>query len=426
MKLTTGLSKWSSRKKVEVPEKNVIIFDPESAGHRLAYISVFLKYIQQHPLGCRIIFCIPEELKVPVLDAAKQYPSRENDVEVTLLTKPETRACRSKSIVAKSISNWMVMLRYALRYRAGHCHHLQMDIIQLPLALRFFVPKSVSISGILFRPTIHYPSIGCAPRGFKEALRYREKKVLVERMLGHKALQRVFTLDGVFAEYAKAHLKHGHKCMPLPDPCLFPTAAAIDAPRRKEGRTVFLLFGSLARRKGIFATLDALRRVDHEHANKMVVVFAGKLVDGDRTLFLRQFNQVRSSTSATLQLFDRYIDDEELGCLIKSCDVVLAPYQRFVGSSGVLFWAAGAEKPVITQDYGLVGHLTNKYKLGVTTDTTRPEDIASAMTRCVIDSPGNLLRPGSSQLLVAKNTAEAFASTLLNGIADSCSDGHTE
>ncbi len=55
--------------------------------------------------------------------------------------------------------------------------------------------------------------------------------------------------------------------------------------------------------------------------------------------------------------------------LLKRCDVVLIPYQRHVGSSGLLIWAASAGKPVITQDFGLIGALTRAYKLGQTVDT---------------------------------------------------------
>jgi glycosyltransferase involved in cell wall biosynthesis len=88
-----------------------------------------------------------------------------------------------------------------------------------------------------------------------------------------------------------------------------------------------------------------------------------------------------------------------------------------VGSSGVLGWAAEARKPVIAQDYGLVGALVRDYGLGLTVDTTDPARITEAMSQ--------LLQPGQLEAATAAarwdafldgRRPQAFAATVFAGV----------
>src|SRR3546814_9883678 len=75
---------------------------------------------------------------------------------------------------------------------------------------------------------------------------------------------------------------------------------------------------------------------------------------------------------------NRHLSRGEIDALVDRCDVVLAPYQRFVGSSGVLLWAASRGRPLLAQDYGLVGRLTADHGLGLTVDTTDVTPLTAA------------------------------------------------
>ena len=72
----------------------------------------------------------------------------------------------------------------------------------------------------------------------------------------------------------------------------------------------------------------------------------------------------REQPELWLRIEDRWLNRAELAVLVERSDVVPAPYQRFVGSSGVLMWAARAGRPVLAQEYGLVGRLTQDHHLG--------------------------------------------------------------
>jgi hypothetical protein len=89
--------------------------------------------------------------------------------------------------------------------------------------------------------------------------------------------------------------------------------------------------------------------------------------------------------------------------------VVLAPYQRFVGSSGVLLWAAGAGKPVITQDYGLIGRLVRDHELGLSADVTDPKTLAHAITDMTTRGPRAFINQSTARSFAAERTPHDFA-----------------
>jgi glycosyltransferase involved in cell wall biosynthesis len=98
-----------------------------------------------------------------------------------------------------------------------------------------------------------------------------------------------------------------------------------------------------------------------------------------------------------LRVYDRRLDDTELAGLVRRSDVVLAPYQRFVGSSGVLLWAARAGRPVLAQDFGLVGRLTRDHGLGVAVDSSDPAQLARQIAHMVERGPATFIDQGAAR-----------------------------
>lgn len=65
---------------------------------------------------------------------------------------------------------------------------------------------------------------------------------------------------------------------------------------------------------------------------------------------------------------------------------------RFVGSSGVLLWAARAGRPVLAQEFGLIGRLTRDHRLGTVAHSSGPVRLADEIERMVVRAT-NLHRP---------------------------------
>lgn len=196
------------------------------------------------------------------------------------------------------------------------------------------------------------------------------------------------TLDPFFPESVIGKKYFGALLTHLPDPCVFERYDSCEVPelagkfkKMLQGRRVFLLFGFLTERKGVLKILDAMKHLPGEVGKGICIIFAGKVSPEIRCnideVFKRQ--PVVEINGAAFLLIDRFLSDGELRRLVETADVLLAPYQNFVGSSGVLLWAAGAGKPVITQSYGLLGALTERYNLGKAVDTSDASALAEAI-----------------------------------------------
>jgi glycosyltransferase involved in cell wall biosynthesis len=118
-----------------------------------------------------------------------------------------------------------------------------------------------------------------------------------------------------------------------------------------------------------------------------------------------------------VHLEDRRLAIEEIAGLVERADVVLAPYKRFVGSSGVVLWAARAGRPLLTQDFGLVGRLVREHRLGLTADTSAPPALAAAIERMVHEGPVTFLDRAAAQSFIADRTPENFAASVFASMA---------
>jgi glycosyltransferase involved in cell wall biosynthesis len=180
----------------------------------------------------------------------------------------------------------------------------------------------------------------------------------------------------------------GSKVRALPDPVVVVpsagTGSAVGADLQDALRgdlPVFTLFGAISERKGALRVLEALAQLSARELAGLRVVMAGR-IEPDIAGEVAERSRVLAAAggqAACLRIIDRYLTTAELAWLVQQSSVLLAPYQRFVGSSGVLTWAADARKPVIAQSYGLVGALVRDYRLGLAVDTTDPARIAEAL-----------------------------------------------
>jgi glycosyltransferase involved in cell wall biosynthesis len=181
---------------------------------------------------------------------------------------------------------------------------------------------------------------------------------------------------------------------------------------------VFLLFGALAPRKGINTVLEAMKFLTSETLQSITIVFAGRLEASSRDCFIKNFQDVKSSfPSLALHLEDRYLDNDEISGLVLGADVILAPYLRHVGSSGVLYWAVSAKKPIISQDYGLLGQQIKNYDRGISVDTRNPELLSEAISNAVYAVQNKNEKMPDQPEKCIQQTPEKLAKAIIEGIA---------
>ena len=132
----------------------------------------------------------------------------------------------------------------------------------------------------------------------------------------------------------------------------------------------------------------------------------------EERLLTEKLTEIRQISSVQLLLYNHYITEEEVQALFNLADAILIPYQRHVGMSGLLVRAAAAKRPVVASDYGLLGALVAKYKLGITLDSTLPAQIAHALQLCIDVNPLPAFDPASALQFAQAHSGAIFAKTI--------------
>jgi glycosyltransferase involved in cell wall biosynthesis len=386
-------------------EGHLLIFEPESRGHPREWLVHLLRYASGHGLPVDITLAIPRELVHRLDGWGERMAGR---LRFQPLTEREERLYMHANLSVSGMARWWVMRRHMRRAGAGRGLALGMDHLSLPLALGLGFAGG-RMEGILFRPSIHYPALFHGRRSTGERLRDFRKRILYRLMLWNPALVRVLSLDPYFLSLPGG--VSSRKLLALPDPAPRPPQVnGHGPPALPRGRTVMLLFGVLTERKGLIPLLNALAMLPAEAASGLAVLLAGRVDPPVRETVEALRRRVEAERPEVwLRIDDREVQDADLAALVGRADVILAPYQRFVGSSGVLLWAAGAGKPVITQAYGLLGRYVRDYGLGLVCDTTDPRALAASLMLALEQGGAALADPEGMASFVRERSPERFA-----------------
>ncbi|MGE0650475.1 MAG: glycosyltransferase [Alphaproteobacteria bacterium] len=398
---------------------HLLILEPDSRGHAREWVGHLVAAANRAgPDALRLSLVVPPALAEEVENASPPGPRQ--TVRAITLTPGEVASCMHRRLWISGMARWWIMRRYMVRAEATHGLFLALDHLSLPLALGLGAGHR-PLSGILFRPSVHYRHINAHQPSWRERLRDLRKAILYRLMLRNPAVGTVLSLDPYFADFAAAHrYPQASKVVATPDPvCPAPAPTAAErrlADRVPEERTTFVLFGELTARKGVLVLLDALKLIPPEVARRIAIVVAGSLDPPIRDTVRRTVAHIhRLRPDLWLNLEDRRLATGEIVALLERSQVVLVPYQRFVGSSGIVLWAAQAKRPVLCQDYGLVGRLTRDFGLGTTLDTTSAESLAQAMAAAARDSGAITFDTRGMDRLCGSRRPERFAQIVIEG-----------
>lgn len=396
--------------------RHLLVFEPDARGHAPEWIEHLLERLVRLREDLTVSVLVPPDLAAELTGWSRHRGPP--DVRILPLEALEMRLCNSGRLAVSGLARWWTMRRRLRQTGADHGLFLGFDHLTLPFGLGLAV-GGAEVSGILFRPSVHYPAEPGREPSLSERLRDLHKAILYPMMLRNPAVHTVWSLDPHFPAYAVDRYDHGHKVRPAPDPAYPARMAARDRESTSmrlspPGRTMFLIFGVLSERKGMLALVDALRRLEPRYASSVAVLAAGMIdpaLEKPLASALADLHEMRPEI--WLRFDNRRLSMDEIAAHVANADVVLAPYQRFVGSSGVMLWAAGAGKPVITQSYGLLGRLTREYRLGLDVDTTDPSEIAGAIVTTLRKGPRSLADPAGMARFLECHSPDIFAARVI-------------
>ena len=395
--------------------RQILIFEPEAEGHTLEWLDAIVRLAVSERTDTELWLVIAEGLCAPL---ARLLPASARDrIRIVPLPRAEARRCIGRPLARAGFWRWWTMRKYLRKTGAKHGLFLSIDLLTLPLALGLGA-KGRSLSGVLFRPSVHYREIGPYRPTLGDRLRDLQKAVFYPLMLRNPAVERVLSLDPYFPLYAQNYYRHGEKVAALPEPgpeLVAPTANDNEGDFVPSGRIGFLLFGYIAERKGPLAVLDALLLLPPEITSRIAILFAGKVDPALRERLEQRYQTLkRERPDLWLRIDDRRLDRTELAALVRRSDVILAPYQKFIGSSGVLMWAAINGRPVLAQDFGLVGRLTREHRLGISVNASDPAQLAYEIAHMVERGPATFIDLPAASRFVATQTPQHFASVVLS------------
>jgi glycosyltransferase involved in cell wall biosynthesis len=178
-------------------------------------------------------------------------------------------------------------------------------------------------------------------------------------------------------------------------------------------RRVFTLLGVLDRRKGVKELLQYLSLIPDEAASKICILLSGVVNPGLREAVFALVEKVKAETKVQVILNNDYLPDRDVQHVYDLSDVILATYQGHMGSSSALIRAALAGKPVLSADYGLMGAIVRKRRLGRLVDTTNPQAVADELAALAVEPNLNdVFDPAEAQRYAQENTPARLASDL--------------
>jgi glycosyltransferase involved in cell wall biosynthesis len=400
----------------------LMLFDLALGGHHGNYIQHQIdRASQQGFRGAIDIVVLPEfasihQDTVAAIDRAKQA---QIEIELVAISAAEATALGSRksglSRTRRNFREWQLFCKYAEALQTTHALIMYLDTCELPLAMGMRSP--CPFSGIYFRPTFHYQMFANYQPNRKDKLQQWRERLTWARIFNHPQLETVFCLDP-FAVTALAAQQPHAKVVHLADPVQPYPAKSDDLAALKTqlgiaaDRQVFLLFGGVDGRKGIYQLLEAIALLPPAVCQHFCLLLVGQPHPTDRVNIHQKITAL--CETQLIQAIEHYdfIPEADVPTYFQLADAILAPYQRHVGMSGILLLAAAAGKPVLSSDYGLMGELARQYQLGLVVDSTKPTEIAKALTTLLSVSPQTIANTSQMQLFAEQNSIDLYASTI--------------
>lgn len=406
-----------SRKKMA--ELRLVIFDLKHTGHHANYIGHLIKHWQTFKLEGKLYIVVSPKFIDRHWATVDLVPEDDtSSIEFIPISGSEFEEVHPiKSTFDRmkcNLREWSLLCQYTARLKASHCLIMYLDTCELPLVLGLKPP--CPFSGIYFRPTFHYSNFLPEKFSRKEVFQQWRDRLFLDRTLRNPELHTLFCLDPLVDQSIKK-LYPSARAVPLEDPIEIPAAQSVHTqPLRAkhkipDDRKVFIVFGSIDGRKGIYKLLDALKLLSPEICKTYCFLIVGAASAADQARIHAEIDLICQDQPLQIVTHFEFVSNVEVDAYFQLSDVVLALYQRHVGMSGILLLAAAAQIPVISSDYGLMGELTRRYGLGTAIDSTAPQAIADKLTQ-IYDERGLDCDLEGMKRFVDGNSASKFAKTI--------------
>lgn len=398
----------------------IILFDLKSTGHHANYVCHFINQYVIQEIEAELIILVSSEFMKKHIEVAS-LPTKHNISTVSFIAiSPEEEAelRKPRPLLGKLIRNfqeWNLMCKYSKSLNATHSLIMYLDTCEFPVLVGLTPP--CKFSGIYFRPSFHYKSFSSHRSSALDWVQQWRDHLFLFSLFRNSNLENLFCLDSLAVEsikklYSKANVVALADPVELPDVDIFRIEFLREKHNISSDKTIFLIFGSIDGRKGIYKLLESLQLVSPEDCKKICLLIVGSAKTSDRLRIQELVKVLKSQLPIQIVTHFGYVTNEEMEAYYCLSHIVLALYQKHVGMSGILLSAAAAQRPVISSDYGLMGELVRLYGLGLTVRSDCPTSIAQSITHVLNEDRQELCNLERMRSFVLENSAEKFARTI--------------
>ncbi|ASC71321.1 Glycosyltransferase Type 1 [Halomicronema hongdechloris C2206] len=404
-----------------------MLFDLSIRGHHPAYIRHLITYWRQHQPRQSLAIVVSPRFLDEHSDVVELVEREEKTkIQFHAITAEEAAHLgKRKSFrqrLLRSFREWDLLLKYIKKLNASYCITLYFDTCMLPAALGKH--PACELAGIYFRPTFHYADLNQEHQAsIADKLQKIREKVILKLLDKKPNIAKILCLDKFAVADLNKTFKQTH-AMALPDPVEIHSGSPEFTNQRIQDmkaalgidnhRKTFLLFGSLTHRKGIPQVLTALQQLPEDLAKKLCIALVGESNQAES--INSNIEIICQQKPVQIVRYYDFVPEADVPIYFALADVVLAPYQKHVGMSGILLLAAAAGKPVLSSDYGLMGELVRRYQLGLTIDSSQPEHIADALTQYLSQPSTTFCNSEKMQEFVLENSADKFAQVVFQDV----------
>jgi glycosyltransferase involved in cell wall biosynthesis len=391
-----------------------IIFDSSAHGHHLEYIVHLLRCLKSKPKQIKeqYIFVVnPSFFEILI----NLFPNDKfNNITIVELSKDEyyrTSARNNKQTIFNSVRATKELSRLMVKYKAEECVLLCFD--DFFRGLVFNALFKFRITAIWFQPFVRIPE-----NNFRNRLRKIIKKNMMRIVLFFNKIDRIFILNDKQTVQSLNDIYVTKVFRLLRDPINISvdriSKSLPKASEAKNKKNVFLLFGSITKRKGTLILLEALKGHLSDKISKTIkIMIVGNVPDHFKKEFYTEIERTRLlNKDIEIIIDDRFINFEEIPQIFSKSDYVLAPYINFFGSSGVLGYSAYFNKPIICSDNGLMADLVKEYNLGYLVKPN-PTSLGLIISKLVSQ---NKIELSERKSFVEDHSIESFTNTILHSI----------
>jgi glycosyltransferase involved in cell wall biosynthesis len=402
---------------------HLMLFAPWYYGHHPIYLRHLIRYWGEQKLPGRLSIVVMPTFLAKHEDVVNLASEQERQtVKFFAIAKEEEIQLASvRPNFLKAFVQYQLIVRYARKLGATQGLLMHFDSCQIPIVLG--LPLPCPFSAIYFRPTFHYQKFSnYSPTG-KERRQHLQERVFLSRIFAHNQFRKLFCLDPIAVDFIDREFGGSAKVVHMPDPVekIFPAEDSVRNLKSELGieptRKVILAFGILAgERKGTRQFLEALSLLESELCQKICILLVGEPFPEGQATLESWLTKVRQSLPVQVITRFGYVPESDVPLYFQLSDFVVAPYQKHAGMSGIVLLAAAAKKPILSSNYGLMGELVQKYRLGIAVDTTIVSEISKGLTRLLSEPLTNSYSLEGMTTFTELNSPQKFASSIFQNI----------